>query len=118
RDRGQRRVDARRRVRDRSPRGRRARRSRGQRLRRRLMPRSHCTGATLLEAIRSAVANLEAHVDEVNALNVFPVPDGDTGSNMLATVRAALDEAEAAGREAPAEPVAAAVDHGAVMGAP
>ena len=37
-----------------------------------------------------AVANLEAHVDEVNALNVFPVPDGDTGSNMIATVRAAL----------------------------
>jgi uncharacterized protein len=33
-------------------------------------------------------------VDEVNALNVFPVPDGDTGSNMLATVRAALAEAE------------------------
>ena len=42
-----------------------------------------------------AVANLEAHVDEINALNVFPVPDGDTGTNMLATVRAALDEAEA-----------------------
>ncbi|HLO35326.1 MAG TPA: DAK2 domain-containing protein, partial [Candidatus Deferrimicrobium sp.] len=81
------------------------------------MVRQHCTGADFLEAIRSAVANLEKHVDEVNALNVFPVPDGDTGTNMLATVRAALDEAESAGRDAPADRVAAAVSHGALMGA-
>ena len=38
-----------------------------------------CDGAGLLEAVRAAVANLERHVDEINALNVFPVPDGDTG---------------------------------------
>jgi DAK2 domain fusion protein YloV len=44
-----------------------------------------CDGAGLLEAVRAAVANLERHADEINALNVFPVPDGDTGSNMLAT---------------------------------
>jgi len=44
-----------------------------------------CDGAGLLGAVRAAVANLEGHVDEINALNVFPVPDGDTGSNMLAT---------------------------------
>ena len=81
------------------------------------MARQDCTGAGLLDAIRSAVANLEKHVDEINALNVFPVPDGDTGTNMLATVRAALDEAETAGRDAPAERVAAAVSHGALMGA-
>ena len=48
---------------------------------------------------------------------MFPVPDGDTGTNMLATVRAALDEAEAVGRDAPAERIAAAVSHGALMGA-
>jgi dihydroxyacetone kinase-like predicted kinase len=81
------------------------------------MVRQHCTGAAFLDAIRSAVANLEAHVDEINALNVFPVPDGDTGTNMLATVRAALDEAEVAGRDAPAERIAAAVSYGALMGA-
>ena len=81
------------------------------------MARPQCTGAGLLEAVRSAVANLEAHVDEINALNVFPVPDGDTGTNMAATVRAALDEAEAAGRDATAERMAAAVSHGALMGA-
>jgi DAK2 domain fusion protein YloV len=81
------------------------------------MVRQHCTGAGFLDAIRSAVANLERHVDEINALNVFPVPDGDTGTNMLATVRAALDEAEKVGRDAPAERIATAVSHGALMGA-
>jgi hypothetical protein len=67
--------------------------------------------------MRSAVANLELHVDEINALNVFPVPDGDTGTNMAATVRAALDEAEEAGAAEPAWRIAAAVSHGALMGA-
>jgi DAK2 domain fusion protein YloV len=81
------------------------------------MARRPCDGAGLLDAMRSAVANLEAHVDEINALNVFPVPDGDTGTNMAATVRAALDEAAAAGREAPAERIAAAASLGALMGA-
>ena len=81
------------------------------------MVRQQCTGAGLLDAIRSAVANLERHVDEINTLNVFPVPDGDTGTNMLATVRAALDEAEATGRDAPADRVATALSYGALMGA-
>src|SRR5437667_4415116 len=81
------------------------------------MTRQPCDGSGLLDAMRSAVANLELHVEEINALNVFPVPDGDTGTNMLATVRAALDEAEATGRDAPAERIAAAVSHGALMGA-
>ena len=47
------------------------------------MARRACDGEGLLGAFRAAVANLEAHVDEINALNVYPVPDGDTGSNML-----------------------------------
>jgi DAK2 domain fusion protein YloV len=38
---------------------------------------------------RSAVDSLEAHRAEIDALNVFPVPDGDTGRNMLLTMRAA-----------------------------
>jgi DAK2 domain fusion protein YloV len=83
------------------------------------MPRRTCDGARFLAAFRSAVANLAAHVDEVNALNVFPVPDGDTGSNMMATVRAALDAADAlgVGVEAEAGRVARAVAQGALMGA-
>ncbi len=81
------------------------------------MVRRACDGAGLLGAFRAAAANLEAHVEEINALNVFPVPDGDTGSNMVATVRAALAEAEAAGAKAPAERIASAASFGALMGA-
>jgi len=79
--------------------------------------RRACDGAGLLGAFRSAVASLEAHVDEINALNVFPVPDGDTGSNMMATVRAALAEAESVGPTVSAERVASAAAFGALMGA-
>jgi hypothetical protein len=80
------------------------------------MTRRAGDGAGLLAAFHAAVDNLADHVDEVNALNVFPVPDGDTGSNMLATVRAALAEADGvAGR--PADRVAAAISFGALMGA-
>ncbi len=81
------------------------------------MVRRACNGPGLLGAFRAAVANLEAHVEEVNALNVFPVPDGDTGSNMLATVKAALMEAEGVGEKGTAERVAAAAAFGALMGA-
>ena len=80
------------------------------------MARRACDGPGLLEAFRAAVANLEAHVEEINALNVYPVPDGDTGSNMAATVRAALEEAdERCGQ--PADRVGAAISFGALMGA-
>jgi DAK2 domain fusion protein YloV len=78
--------------------------------------RKACTGAGLLAAFRAAVANLESHVDEINGLNVYPVPDGDTGSNMLATVRAALDEAQAVADQ-PAGRIATAISFGALMGA-
>ena len=80
------------------------------------MARRACDGAGLLDAFRAAVANLEAHVDEINGLNVYPVPDGDTGSNMFATVRAALEEAEAVAGQ-PADRVAAAISFGALRGA-
>ena len=81
------------------------------------MPRRSCDGAGFLAAFRSAVASLAANVDEINSLNVFPVPDGDTGTNMLATVRAALEEADRVGPEADAERVAQAASFGALMGA-
>ncbi len=80
------------------------------------MTRRSCDGAGLLAAFRDSVASIEAHVDELNALNVYPVPDGDTGSNMLATVRAALQEGERAETDQ-ADRVAAAISFGALMGA-
>ena len=75
-------------------------------------------GAAILVAFRAAAANLEVHLEEVNALNVFPVPDGDTGTNMLATVRSALAEAESVPLSSRTLPrVAAAISFGALMGA-
>src|SRR5438128_770477 len=80
------------------------------------MIRRSCDGAGLLAAFRAAVAHLEVYRDDVNALNVFPVPDGDTGSNMVATVNAALEEAQAVAGQ-PADRIAAAISFGSLMGA-
>jgi DAK2 domain fusion protein YloV len=80
------------------------------------MARRSCDGAGLLAAFRAGSANLEAYVDEINGLNVYPVPDGDTGSNMDATVKAALEEAETVAGE-PAGRIAQAISFGALMGA-
>ena len=46
-------------------------------------------GADLRRLILSAAASIEMHIQVLNALNVFPVPDGDTGTNMSMTMRAA-----------------------------
>ena len=48
------------------------------------------TGVQFAAAMQAAVRQLAVHRDEVDALNVFPVPDGDTGGNMLATLQAAV----------------------------
>ncbi|NLE75944.1 MAG: DAK2 domain-containing protein, partial [Chloroflexi bacterium] len=59
---------------------------------------------------------LERQADAVNALNVFPVPDGDTGTNMLLTLKSAW--AEAASRsEDGVGPLTHALSYGALMGA-
>jgi len=59
---------------------------------------------------------LEQDHHTVNALNVFPVPDGDTGTNMLLTMQAALKEIETV-RANHAGAVIQAAAHGALMGA-
>ena len=46
-------------------------------------------GADLRRMIISAAANIEIHKQQLNDLNVFPVPDGDTGTNMSMTINAA-----------------------------
>jgi DAK2 domain fusion protein YloV len=65
---------------------------------------------------RDALRNLEAHRARINQLNVYPVPDGDTGTNMTLTVRAiveALEASHATGHEA----VAKELSRAALMGA-
>jgi len=59
---------------------------------------------------------LERHVDKVNAVNVFPVPDGDTGTNMFLTMRSTLQAADACTGDTASE-ILAAMSHGALMGA-
>src|ERR671935_9895 len=53
-----------------------------------------CDGTHVLAALRASAAWLEVHRASVDALNVFPVPDGDTGTNMALTLGAALRQAE------------------------
>ncbi|HEX5506109.1 MAG TPA: DAK2 domain-containing protein [Thermomicrobiales bacterium] len=81
-------------------------------------PPSACDGAGLLAACEAAGALLARHAEAINALNVFPVPDGDTGKNMLLTMRAALEAARAAyaAGETGAGAVAARVARGALLG--
>ena len=53
------------------------------------------TGKTLRDAIISGANNIANQRTRVDELNVFPVPDGDTGTNMSMTIGAALSELNA-----------------------
>ena len=75
-----------------------------------------CTGQKLREVFEAAGDLLEKNARDIDSLNVFPVPDGDCGTNMMLTVRSAVEEA----RHAPdhsASAVAKAMARGALMGA-
>jgi uncharacterized protein len=69
-------------------------------------------GRTIKLALRGAEKCLEDHIDELNLLNVFPVPDGDTGINMFVTIQAA----NKAAADVPSDS-AAAISAGAARGA-
>jgi len=78
--------------------------------------KSSCTGYELKEMFSVATRWLERNAASINALNVFPVPDGDTGTNMVLTMQAAYEEiANLAERNA--GKIAHAIAHGALMGA-
>lgn len=78
--------------------------------------RTRCDGLELQRIIESGTAWLETHIDLINSLNVYPVPDGDTGTNMFLTMQAALREmATVADNSVSA--VANALAHGSLMGA-
>lgn len=74
-----------------------------------------CDGAHLRYLMMAALIWLEQHVEQINALNVFPVPDGDTGTNMLLTLRAAVAAIAHEDRTAIGE-VAARLAYGALHG--
>ena len=65
----------------------------------------------------TAVAHLISHTDEINKLNVFPVADADTGTNMLFTMRAAWAQADTRAAVNDVAHIAAAMADGALRGA-
>jgi DAK2 domain fusion protein YloV len=75
-----------------------------------------CDGQELKRLLGAGTAWLEKNADRVNALNVFPVPDGDTGTNMLLTMQAAMAEV-ADNPSHHAGEIAHGVSQGALMGA-
>ena len=74
-------------------------------------------GPLLKEIFKGAVNYLISMKEEVNALNVFPVPDGDTGTNMSLTSKSALKQIESLEGDFTAGDVSAAAARGALMGA-
>jgi DAK2 domain fusion protein YloV len=76
----------------------------------------HITGAYFKELIKAALTWLRTNQETVNALNVFPVPDGDTGTNMVLTLQAAYDEIKTL-NESNVGVLAGHLAHGALMGA-
>jgi uncharacterized protein len=77
---------------------------------------SNVAGQELREMFSAASAWLEKSSADIDALNVFPVPDGDTGTNMMLTMRSTMEEAYRAPDHS-ASGVAHAMAKGALMGA-
>jgi len=74
------------------------------------------SGKDLRDMFAAGTGWLEKSVAEINAINVFPVPDGDTGTNMLLTLRSVIEEADRAA-DMKVATMAKAMSHGALLGA-
>lgn len=83
---------------------------------RKLAEASTLDGQGLKQLVEAGLTWLKTHQQTVNALNVFPVPDGDTGTNMVLTMQAAYNEIASSG-ETNVGKMAHAVAQGALMGA-
>ena len=79
---------------------------------------AHSLDAAGLRALMGTFRDaLVAHRTTLNLLNVYPVPDGDTGSNMTMTVDSVCADLEALDQTADIDAVAGAIAHGSLMGA-
>lgn len=65
----------------------------------------------------AGAANLEANKEWINELNVFPVPDGDTGTNMTLTIKSAVKEVSALGDTDSMKDICKAMSSGSLRGA-
>ena len=75
------------------------------------------SGAMFRAMIANGGLGLERHCNEVNDLNVFPVPDGDTGTNMTATMRGGIEAVANVPNDAGIAEIAAAIRKGMLLGA-
>src|SRR5215211_2476173 len=73
-------------------------------------------GQSMKRLVEAGMIWLRTNQQTVNALNVFPVPDGDTGTNMVLTMQSAWNEIKDSGQRSISE-MAASVSKGALMGA-
>ena len=73
-------------------------------------------GQMLKKLVEAGLTWLRANQQTVNLLNVFPVPDGDTGTNMVLTMQSAYNEINQLGHHGVGQ-MAAGVSQGALMGA-
>ncbi len=74
-------------------------------------------GITLKKMFFCACDVLEGKVNVINSLNVFPVPDGDTGTNMFLTIKSAVEEINESEIESTAGEVAQSIANGSLLGA-
>jgi DAK2 domain fusion protein YloV len=75
-----------------------------------------CGGQEFRDMFAAGSSWLEKSVPDINAINVFPVPDGDTGTNMFLTLRSVIEEADRVSNNS-VSAVAKAMAQGALMGA-
>lgn len=75
-----------------------------------------CGGQEFRDMFAAGSGWLEKSVPDINAINVFPVPDGDTGTNMFLTMRSVIEEADRVSGDS-ISAVAKAMAQGALMGA-
>ncbi len=80
------------------------------------MSLQYINGKDLVRSVKAGCIKLEHNREKVNLLNVFPVPDGDTGTNMYLTLLAAVKEGEK-NMDQPLGKVAKAMSSGSLMGA-
>ena len=80
------------------------------------LPRLGTDGQAFKQLVRAALGWLRHHQSAINALNVYPVPDGDTGTNMVLTMQSAWNEIKDSPQRNVGQ-VARQMAHGALMGA-
>ena len=74
-------------------------------------------GKLLAAMFCAGAANLESNKEWINELNVFPVPDGDTGTNMTLTIKSAVKEVKDLGETDSMKDICKAMSSGSLRGA-